>query len=55
MKKSMKLKISKVLCGNAELNKQAIRIKRSWDEVEAIINRGCKGTKKCDCDSHKHR
>jgi len=53
MKKSLKLKISKVLCGNVELNKQAMRIKRSWDEVEAILNRGGKPPKKGKCDPHR--
>ncbi len=43
MKKSFKLQISKVLGGNLELNKKAIRIKRSWDEVAALI---CKGKQK---------
>ncbi|WP_313129984.1 hypothetical protein [Anaerocolumna sp.] len=52
MKRSFKLKISKALSCNTNLNRQAIRIKRSWDEVEAIICR-----KKCPkkCDSHKHK
>ncbi len=40
MKKSMKFQLSKVLGGNLELNKTAVRIKRSWDEVAAIISKG---------------
>ncbi len=40
MKKSFKLQISKVLGGNVDLNKKAIRIKRSWDEVAAMIGKG---------------
>lgn len=42
MKKSLKLQISKVLGGNLEINKKAIQIKRSWDEVDALINKGNK-------------
>lgn len=55
MKKSIKYKISKALSCNCELNKQALCIKRSWDEVEALLNKGCKCDKKCNCDSHKHK
>ncbi|MGB8451109.1 MAG: hypothetical protein WCD89_02145 [Anaerocolumna sp.] len=40
MKKSIKHQISKVLGGNVELNKKAIQMKRSWDEVEAFISKG---------------
>lgn len=40
MKKSIKYQISKALGGNLQLNKKAIQIKRSWDEVEAIISKG---------------
>ncbi|GAA4654939.1 hypothetical protein GCM10023142_20770 [Anaerocolumna aminovalerica] len=53
MKKSIKLKISKIFCCNVCLNKHAILIKRSWDEVEAILCRKRKCPKKCD--SHKHK
>lgn len=55
MKKSIKYKISKVLCCNCELNKQVLCIKRSWDEVEALLNRGCKCDNKCNSNSHKHK
>ncbi len=42
MKKSLKLQISKVLGGNLEINKKAIQMKRAWDEVDALINKGNK-------------
>ena len=40
MKKSFKMQISKALGGNVELNKKAVRIKRSWDEVANLITKG---------------
>jgi hypothetical protein len=40
VKKSVKTQISKVLGGNNNLNKNAIRVKRSWDEVAAILSKG---------------
>jgi hypothetical protein len=40
MKKSIKYQISKALGGNLQLNKKANQIKRSWDEVEALITKG---------------
>lgn len=39
MKKSIKNQLAKALGGNVELNKKAIQIKRSWDEVEGIIGK----------------
>lgn len=38
MKKGLKHKISKATGGNYKLNKKALELKRSWDEVEAILN-----------------
>jgi hypothetical protein len=47
MKKSIKNQLAKALGGNLELNKKAIQIKRSWDEVEGIIGKDKnKGKKK---------
>lgn len=40
MKKSMKYQISKALGGNVELNKKALQLKRSWDEVQSIVGKG---------------
>ncbi|MFV0341884.1 MAG: hypothetical protein ACK5JH_03195 [Anaerocolumna sp.] len=40
MKKSMKYQISKMLSGNAELNKKALIMKRSFDEVNSMISKG---------------
>lgn len=37
MKKSMKQKIAKATGSNYKLNKKTMNLKRSWDEVEAII------------------
>lgn len=42
MKKSIKYQISKILGSNMELNKKALNIKRSWDEVSDIIGKGSK-------------
>lgn len=42
MKKSVKSQLSKMLGGNVELNKKALNMKRSWDEVNNIIGKGKK-------------
>jgi hypothetical protein len=39
LKKSVKSQISKALGQNVDLNKKAIQIKRSWDEVAAMIGK----------------
>lgn len=53
MKRSIKYKISKALCCHVELNRCALRIKRSWDEIDALLNCKCKCPK--NCDSHKRK
>jgi hypothetical protein len=47
MKKHSKYKISKLFCGNCNLNRKVLRLKRSWDEVESILGRGNKCNPKC--------
>ncbi|WFR57481.1 hypothetical protein QA584_28410 [Anaerocolumna sp. AGMB13025] len=39
MKKSIKYQLSKALGQNVDLNKKAIQIKRSWDEVAAMLGK----------------
>lgn len=39
MKKSLQNQISKALGGNVELNKKALNLKRSWDEVQSIVGK----------------
>lgn len=46
MKNSMKSKLSKVLGYNTELNKKALTVKKSWDEVENLLKTTNKGNKK---------
>ncbi len=38
MKKGIKWKIAKATGSNYKLNKKALQLKRSWDEVESILN-----------------
>ncbi|MDF2801101.1 MAG: hypothetical protein K0S61_1004 [Anaerocolumna sp.] len=40
MKKSMKSQMSKIFSGNVELNKKALNMKRSFDEVNKMIGKG---------------
>jgi hypothetical protein len=49
LKKSLKLKLANVLGCNPEFNKKIICMKRSWDEVEALISKGAKGKSKRGC------
>lgn len=35
---SLQYKISRYTASNYKLNKKVLRIKRSWDEVEGILN-----------------
>lgn len=51
MRKTSKLKISRAFCCNNEFNRKVICMKRSWDEVEALINKGnkCNKCKPKDC------
>ncbi len=46
MKKGVKWKIAKSTGSNYKLNKKALQMKRSWDEVEAILNNAMKHKKK---------
>lgn len=39
MKKSMKSQLSKMFSGNVELNKKALNMKRSFDEVNKMIGK----------------
>ena len=45
MKKSIKQRIAKSTGSNNELNKKALQLKRSWDEVEGML-KGAGKTKK---------
>ncbi|HKL78867.1 MAG TPA: hypothetical protein VJZ06_10530 [Mobilitalea sp.] len=38
MKKNWKSKVAKATGNNYKLNKKVLRIKRSWDEVEGMLN-----------------
>ncbi|NLJ97218.1 MAG: hypothetical protein GX321_08690 [Clostridiales bacterium] len=46
MKINLKQKIARATAGNKKLNKKIMQIKRSWDEVEGIINGTPKKRKK---------
>lgn len=46
MKKNWKQKIAKATGHNHKLNKKALQLKRSWDEVEAILNGAVKKKKR---------
>lgn len=46
MKKSWKQKVAKATGSNYKLNKKVMQIKRSWDEVEDIVNGTSKKKKK---------
>lgn len=46
MKKSWKHKVAKATGSNYKLNKKALQLKRSWDEVEGILNSAVKRKKK---------
>ena len=38
MRRKLKCKIARAFAGNYKLNKKVMQIKRSWDEVESILN-----------------
>ncbi|NLL74051.1 MAG: hypothetical protein GX237_11065 [Clostridiales bacterium] len=38
MKKDWKYKVAKITGGNYKLNKKVMGLKKSWDEVEGILN-----------------
>ena len=42
MKQKWKSKLARATAGNYKLNKKIMRIKRSWDEVESILNGSAK-------------
>ncbi|CUH93911.1 hypothetical protein [Herbinix luporum] len=46
MKKKLKYKIAKITGSNYKLNKKVMQLKRSWDEVEAMLNGAVKKKKK---------
>ena len=46
MKKSIKSNIAKATNSNNELNKKALQMKKSWDEVEGILSGVGKHNKK---------
>lgn len=46
MKKNLKTTIAKATSGNVELNKKAVNMKKSWDEVSGILNTATRHTKK---------
>lgn len=46
MIKKLKNKISRATCSNYKLNKKILQLKRSWDEVESILNNAMNKKKK---------
>ncbi len=46
MKKGIKWKLAKATGGNYKLNKKALQFKRSWEEVENILNNAMKRKKR---------
>lgn len=38
MNQKLKNKVAKATGGNYKLNKKVMRLKRSWDEVEGMLN-----------------
>lgn len=46
MKKDMKYKLSQTLGSKDQLNKKALQIKKSWDEVEGLLKNVNKPKKK---------
>lgn len=46
MKKTWKHKLAKATGGSYKLNKKVMQIKRSWDEVEGMLNTSEKNKKK---------
>lgn len=46
MRRKLKCKIARAFAGSYKLNKKVMQIKRSWDEVESILNGTYKGRKK---------
>jgi len=46
MKRDWKYKLAKITGSNYKLNKKIMRLKRSWDEVESILNQVSKKNNK---------
>ncbi|MHB8127966.1 MAG: hypothetical protein ACYDEX_03105 [Mobilitalea sp.] len=46
MKQNWKSKVAKATGGNHNLNRKAMKIKSSWDEVEGILNKAVKKKRK---------
>lgn len=46
MKRNWKYKLARLTGYNYKLNKKIMRLKHSWDEVEAILNQTSKKSKK---------
>ncbi|MDI9509728.1 MAG: hypothetical protein GX319_08065 [Clostridiales bacterium] len=46
MKRSLKYKMAKATASNYKLNKKAMQLKRSWDEVEGILSGSMKKRKR---------
>ena len=46
MKGKIKSKLAKATGGNYKLNKKVMQLKRSWDEVEGMLNGTVKKKKK---------
>ncbi len=46
MKKNWKYKMAKATGSNYKLNKKVLQLKRSWDEVEGILNSSMKKKKR---------
>lgn len=46
MSKSWKSKVAKATGGNRNLDRKIMKMKRSWDEVEDILNKAVKKKKK---------
>lgn len=48
MKKTVKNQLAKTFGGNIELNRRALHMKNSWDEVSGLLGKGLskKGGKK---------
>jgi len=42
MRKDWKYKVAKITGSNYKLNKKVMRLKKSWDEVEKILNQTAK-------------
>ncbi len=46
LKKSWKSKLAQATNGNQELNKKALQMRKSWDEVEKLLQSSGKANKK---------